>query len=141
MIEITAKLVRADCAGYATGEKIECVIEFVHKGGASDDESRYVIYILLIGKLIIYFIVLYCRDKFDNLAWASVQLHCYCKTSNSDKSATPTVNDLADSLGKTALDSVIQSPGNIILSTEPKILFCDLKLGPTESKQCEYINV
>lgn len=30
MIEIKAKLVRADSAIYATGEKVECLIEFHH---------------------------------------------------------------------------------------------------------------
>jgi len=31
MIEIKAKLVRADSAIYATGECVECLIEFTHK--------------------------------------------------------------------------------------------------------------
>lgn len=31
MIEIKAKLLRADSAIYATGERVECLIEFTHK--------------------------------------------------------------------------------------------------------------
>jgi len=31
MIEIKAKLLRADSAIYATGERVQCLIEFTHK--------------------------------------------------------------------------------------------------------------
>lgn len=72
----------------------------------------------------------------ENLAWASAQLHCYRKTSynvaTSDK-----VNELAELVGKTALDAVTQASGDIIIATKPKILFCDLKLSPGETKICK----
>ncbi|XP_017481883.1 PREDICTED: RAB6A-GEF complex partner protein 2 [Rhagoletis zephyria] len=110
MIEIRAKLVRADSAIYATGERVECLIEFTHIGSPGGDNIRM-----------------------ENLAWASAQLHCYRKTSynvaTSDK-----VNELAELVGKTALDAVTQASGDIIIATNPKILFCDLKLSPGETK-------
>lgn len=114
MIEIKAKLVRADAAIYATGERVECLIEFINKvlgGGAAN-------------------------NNVETLAWASVQLHCYRKTNvyigTQDKAL-----ELAEMIGKTALDAVTQAPGDVIIATKPKILFCDLKLQPHESKICK----
>lgn len=113
MIEITANLVRADAPIFVTGERVECLVEFVHKVLENDDHSN---------------------DFYENLAWASVQLHCYRKTStpqsNNDKTLT-----MGDMAGKTALDAS-QSPGDAIIATKPKILFCDLTLKPNETKTC-----
>lgn len=39
MIEIKAKLVRADSAIYATGECVECLIEFTHKVFSEEQEK------------------------------------------------------------------------------------------------------
>lgn len=41
-------------------------------------------------------------------------------------------------MGDTALNTIGQ--GNLVLQTEPKILFCDLKLSPGETKSCEEFN-
>ncbi|XP_023178917.1 RAB6A-GEF complex partner protein 2 [Drosophila hydei] len=115
MIEIKAKLVRADSAIYATGECVECLIEFTHKLFGEEQQRN---------------------DKastVENLAWASVQLHCYRKTSYSTQSADKTA-ELAELIGRTALDAVTQTPGEVIVATKPKILFCDLKLQPGETK-------
>uniref|UniRef100_A0A1A9ZY47 Arrestin C-terminal-like domain-containing protein n=1 Tax=Glossina pallidipes TaxID=7398 RepID=A0A1A9ZY47_GLOPL len=111
MIEIKAKLVRADAAIYATGERVECLIEFVHKVGENVENV----------------------NNDENLAWASAQLHCYRKTSFSVSSQGKSL-DLSEMIGKTALDAVTQAPGDIIITTKPKILFCDLKLKVNESK-------
>ncbi|XP_017848868.1 RAB6A-GEF complex partner protein 2 [Drosophila busckii] len=119
MIEIKAKLVRADSAIYATGECVECLIEFTHK--VFDEEQAN------------------AREQnannasLENLAWASAQLHCYRKTSYSTPAADKTA-ELAELIGRTALDSVTQTPGEVIVATKPKILFCDLKLQPGETK-------
>ncbi|XP_053969223.1 RAB6A-GEF complex partner protein 2 isoform X2 [Anastrepha ludens] len=110
MIEIKAKLVRADSAIYATGERVECLIEFTHSSMIGDDNSRV-----------------------ENLAWASAQLHCYRKT-HYNVTTGDKVNELAELVGKTALDAVTQASGDIIIATKPKILFCDLKLLPGETK-------
>jgi len=71
----------------------------------------------------------------ENLAWASVQLHCYRKT-NYNTPSTDKTTELADLIGRTALDAVTQAPGEVIVTTKPKILFCDLKLQPGETKMC-----
>ncbi|KAH8359562.1 hypothetical protein KR093_007408 [Drosophila rubida] len=115
MIEIKAKLVRADSAIYATGECVECLIEFTHKTfPESTDRNAN-------------------TANLENLAWASVQLHCYRKTSYSTPSNDKTA-ELAELIGRTALDAVTQAPGEVIVTTKPKILFCDLKLQPGETK-------
>nr|XP_014094004.2 RAB6A-GEF complex partner protein 2 [Bactrocera oleae] len=106
MIEIKAKFVRADSAIYATGERVECLIEFTHRG--NDNREEY-------------------------LAWASAQLHCYRKT-NYNLSSGDKVNELTELVGKTALDAGAQAGGDILIATKPKILFCDLKLLPSETK-------
>ncbi|XP_075145867.1 RAB6A-GEF complex partner protein 2 [Haematobia irritans] len=106
MIEIKAKLVRSDSI-YATGEYVECLIEFTHRtpaGGAIKN------------------------DTVESLAWASVQLHCYRKTNVNNQ------EKMIEMVGKTALDAVTQAPGDVVIATKPKILFCDLKLKPNEAK-------
>ncbi|XP_030374487.1 RAB6A-GEF complex partner protein 2 [Scaptodrosophila lebanonensis] len=118
MIEIKAKLVRADSAIYATGERVECLIEFTHKVFGEEEKNTQ-------------------RNantaSLENLAWASAQLHCYRKTSYSTPGADKSA-ELAELIGRTALDAVTQAPGEVIVATKPKILFCDLKLQPGETK-------
>ncbi|KAM7361744.1 RAB6A-GEF complex partner protein 2 isoform 2-T2 [Cochliomyia hominivorax] len=117
MIEIKAKLVRADAAIYATGERVECLIEFINKVFKSNNGS--------LGS-----INCSSSSNVECLAWASVQLHCYRKTNTNIGS---TENNI-EMIGKTALDAVTQAPGDVIVATKPKILFCDLRLQPNESK-------
>lgn len=38
---------------------------------------------------------------------------------------------------ETALNTQ-QGQGNVVLETEPKILFCDLRLSPGETKSCMF---
>lgn len=73
----------------------------------------------------------------EYLAWASAQLHCYRKT-NYNLSSGDKVNELTELVGKTALDAGAQAGGDILIATKPKILFCDLKLLPSETKVCKY---
>ncbi|XP_043652329.1 RAB6A-GEF complex partner protein 2 isoform X2 [Drosophila teissieri] len=119
MIEIKAKLLRADSAIYATGEKVECLIEFTNKVFYDEQTASQ------------------ARDaneaNRENLAWASAQLHCYRKTSYST-SACDRSAELTEMIGRTALDAVTQAPGEVIVATKPKILFCDLRLLPGETK-------
>lgn len=122
MIEIKAKLVRADAAIYATGERVECLIEFVNKVFNNGAEVAANIASL--------------NNNVECLAWASVQLHCYRKT-NANVGVSDKNLELAEMIGKTALDAVTQAPGDVIIATKPKILFCDLKLQPNESKICK----
>jgi hypothetical protein len=65
----------------------------------------------------------------ENLAWASVQLNGYLKTHDAknihleSQQSHPTTS--------------LNVQDNSFLSTSPKILFCDLKLGKDESKTCK----
>ncbi|XP_036674913.1 RAB6A-GEF complex partner protein 2 isoform X1 [Drosophila suzukii] len=120
MIEIKAKLLRADSAIYATGERVECLIEFTHKVFSDEhptSQNRNANE----------------ASSQENLAWASAQLHCYRKTSYST-STSDKATELTEMIGRTALDAVTQAPGEVIVATKPKILFCDLRLQPGETK-------
>ncbi|XP_033238750.1 RAB6A-GEF complex partner protein 2 isoform X1 [Drosophila pseudoobscura] len=136
MIEIKAKLVRADSAIYATGERVECLIEFTHKVFADEqppsnrnaNEAGYEFQPMT--RISLLNSIFY---SLENLAWASAQLHCYRKTSYSTPAADKT-QELTELIGRTALDAVTQAPGEVIVATKPKILFCDLKLQPGETK-------
>lgn len=67
----------------------------------------------------------------EHLAWASVQINGYCKTQQQLKS--PTTN-FPQALPKTSLNI----HENSIIVTEPKILFCDLRLASGESRTYYY---
>lgn len=128
MIEIKAKLMRTEAGIYATGERLECLIEFKNqcfiskdKTSSNEDESKQV----------------------ENLAWASMQIHCYRKTAQdfiangaNIGSKTLDVNN-GVTTGKTSLDTVTPPLGNIVFASNPKILFCDLKLVPNQKKSCK----
>lgn len=116
MIEVTAKLVR----GYVflTGEVIECNITFSSPPSLTHKISQS------------------HNDIFESLAWASVQLHCQCFTdpkiakSDDQKHTIGTENN-------TALSTYSQDAGKTVITTKPKILFCDLRLSPGQAKTCE----
>lgn len=65
----------------------------------------------------------------ENLAWASVQINGYCKTQE-------TRNPASSSYPQT-LPTSLNLQENSILSTDPKILFCDLRLANGESRTCK----
>lgn len=113
MIEITAKLIKGPV--YLTGEVVECSITFNHPPSPTHKISQS------------------HNDVFESLAWASAQINCQCttdiklnKNANADKKEYFT-ND-------TALSYFVKDPGQIELSTKPKILFCDLRLSPGHTK-------
>lgn len=75
------------------------------------------------------------------MAWATAQIHCYCARTNDDKSIdVGTTKSMQKSnvilSAETALNTQ-QGQGNTVLETEPKILFCDLRLSPGETKSCK----
>lgn len=74
-------------------------------------------------------------DILENLAWASVQIHCYSSSAISEK--TPDVNYMKNT-NDTSLNAAVQGQGDPVLTTNPKILFCDLRLAPGEIKSCKY---
>jgi hypothetical protein len=65
----------------------------------------------------------------ENLAWASVQINGYCKT---QELKAPKEN-LPQTIPKTSLNI----HENSFLATDPKILFCDLRLANGESRTCK----
>lgn len=76
----------------------------------------------------------------ENLAWATAQIHCYCSRNTDDKANEATTSSSQKNnliLGDTALNTQL-GQGNLVLETEPKILFCDLRLSPNETKSCEH---
>lgn len=76
------------------------------------------------------------------MAWATAQIHCYCSSANDEKTnETTTIKNVvkvAIVTADTALNTQ-QGQGNVVLETKPKILFCDLRLSPGETRSCVYI--
>uniref|UniRef100_A0A8W7PTE7 Uncharacterized protein n=1 Tax=Anopheles coluzzii TaxID=1518534 RepID=A0A8W7PTE7_ANOCL len=119
MLEINAKLLRDQSAVFMCGEVVECLIDFIHPSLPEHKISQS------------------NSDILENLAWATVQLHCYCNASFNEKGP----HDAAANRnvgGSTSLNASNQLKGEVLHSTEPKILFCDLRLSPGEAKQFLY---
>lgn len=75
--------------------------------------------------------------RLENLAWATAQIHCYCTMAEDEKSSDSVrKTSVYSSSAETALNSG-QNDGDVVLSTEPKILFCDLGLLPGDTKSCK----
>uniref|UniRef100_A0A1B6CB05 RAB6A-GEF complex partner protein 2 n=1 Tax=Clastoptera arizonana TaxID=38151 RepID=A0A1B6CB05_9HEMI len=121
MIEVSAKLVGGPV--YVPGESIGCCISFNHPPVPPDTRFRS------------------NRDALETLAWASAQIHCLCSTNGkllmpSKESVTP--EEVSMSSTDTSFAPCRGDKGRIVLSTKPKILFCDLRLSPGESKSYFY---
>lgn len=120
MIEITARLIRDQSAVFLCGETVECLITFTNPSLPEHRISQS------------------NSDILENLAWATVQIHCYCNSTVQDRGGSGT--EAASSLnrnfiGSTSLNASNQLKGEVLKSTDPKILFCDLRLSPGESRQ------
>ncbi|XP_035900436.1 RAB6A-GEF complex partner protein 2 [Anopheles stephensi] len=120
MIEINAKLLRDQSAVFMCGEVVECLIDFIHPSLPEHKISQS------------------NSDILENLAWATVQLHCYCNASFNEKSTNNEAVSNRNVGGSTSLNASNQLKGEVLHSTEPKILFCDLRLSPGEAKQFLY---
>lgn len=109
-------------------------------------------------------------DLFESLAWASAQVHCQC-TINSKMVLSEKINTAArsvainastnsrevplifptlfllytyiyyDSVPDTTFAPWQQDNGHVVLNTKPKILCCDLRLSPGESKTCKFLTI
>lgn len=80
----------------------------------------------------------------ENLAWGACQIHCYCNstislpesasasgiTHSGQPESLPSMND-------TSIAAAMKGQGQVVFKTEPKILFCDLRLAPGETKSCK----
>lgn len=120
MIEITAKLVRDQSAVFLCGEIVECLITFTNP------------------KLSEHAISQSNSDILENLAWATAQIHCYCNSTIQDRTGaavepSSTINKNVS--GSTSLNASNQLKGEVLKSSDPKILFCDLRLSPGEFRQ------
>nr|CAB3265550.1 retrograde Golgi transport protein RGP1 homolog [Phallusia mammillata] len=118
MIEVTAKLGRGTV--YFAGENISCSIRFTNVSG--DPESV------------------------ETIAWASAQIHCFCSV-NDSRVILP-IALLKSKAIKTGGSGHVTSfipnkdeQGHCVLQTPVKILFCDLKLEPGESRSYHFTEV
>lgn len=115
MIEVTAKLIRGHV--FLSGEIVECSISFTHPPSPSHKISQS------------------HNDIFESLAWASAQIHCQCFTDPKIGKQDDSVN-LA-MMNNTTLAVCTQEAGKVEVATKPKILFCDLRLSPGQTKTCK----
>lgn len=115
MIEVVAKLPRGHV--FLSGEIVECSITFIHPQLPSHMVSQS------------------HTDALESLAWASAQIHCYCFT-DSKISKLQELGNTA-TFADTALNASLNGTGKVEISTKPKILFCDLRLAPGQSKTCK----
>ncbi|XP_063231541.1 RAB6A-GEF complex partner protein 2 isoform X2 [Bacillus rossius redtenbacheri] len=126
MIEVTAKLVKGPV--YLAGEAVECYITFLNPQVSTHKRAQS------------------NSDVFENLVWASVQIHCQCSTSS--RVAYPSADNAyaAEEISTANTADTSFAPcrgerGHVVLSTKPKILFCDLRLSTGESKSYMYSEV
>ncbi|XP_029643732.1 RAB6A-GEF complex partner protein 2 [Octopus sinensis] len=122
MIDVVATLPRGPV--YLAGETIHCIITFSNSA-LPEYESH--------------------GEQYDVLAWASVQIHCQ-RTVSETRIVLPSSTNLStEEVSTTGCEtSFVPNKGEkgcTVLSTKPKILFCDLKLAPGESKQYEYKDI
>ncbi|XP_072777790.1 RAB6A-GEF complex partner protein 2 isoform X3 [Taeniopygia guttata] len=111
MIEVLAKLGRGPV--FLAGEVLECVITFTNPLSASSTSASS-----------------------EMLAWASAQIHCQFHASENRVALPPSDGSKHDvqAENETVFVPNRGERGQCILSTPPKILFCDLRLDPGESK-------
>ncbi|XP_059612847.1 RAB6A-GEF complex partner protein 2 [Phlebotomus argentipes] len=114
MIEITSKLVREQTPVFLCGEVVECFISFTNPSLPEHKIAQSNI------------------DILENLAWATAQIHCYCNSVFQERSNQDSLTN------DTSLTAATQGQGDIVMATSPKILFCDLRLAPGETKSYLY---
>lgn len=83
----------------------------------------------------------YFRDSTETLAWAGVQIYCHCTLDEARVQFLP--DSSTGEQGSMASPDTSFNPsrserGHVVFSTNPRILFCDLKLAPNESKTFVY---
>ncbi|XP_062828749.1 RAB6A-GEF complex partner protein 2 isoform X2 [Anolis carolinensis] len=115
MIEVSAWLVRG--AVFLAGEALECLVTF--RNPLPPDATS---------------------ASSEMLAWASAQIHCQFHVSESRVAMPPTEESRHDvqAENETVFVPNRGERGKCIVSTPPKILFCDLRLDPGESKTYSY---
>ncbi|XP_075774453.1 RAB6A-GEF complex partner protein 2 isoform X1 [Pelodiscus sinensis] len=115
MIEVLAQLSRGPV--FLAGEMLECAIVFTNPLSPASTSATS-----------------------EMLAWASAQIHCQFHASESRVALPPSDASAHDvqAENETVFVPNRGERGQCILSTPPKILFCDLRLDPGESKSYSY---
>ncbi|XP_052807566.1 RAB6A-GEF complex partner protein 2-like [Mya arenaria] len=115
-IEVTALLKRGTV--FLAGETLHCDITFKNVGPVQEGP--------------------------DSLSWASAQINCQCSVSES-RVFLPRMHQLSSEDISTSSDtSFVPSKGErglTVLSTKPRILFCDLRIDPGQSKTFTYSEI
>ncbi|XP_048359552.1 RAB6A-GEF complex partner protein 2 isoform X1 [Sphaerodactylus townsendi] len=116
MIEVCAALLRGGPA-FLAGEALECLVTL--RNPLPPDATS---------------------ASSEMLAWASAQIHCQFHASESRVALPPSDNSRHDVQAESETVFVPNrgERGQCILSTPPKILFCDLRLDPGESRTYSY---
>lgn len=125
MIEVIAKLCRGSV--YLAGETVECIVTFKNPATNPNVKAQS------------------NSDVYETLAWASAQIHCHCSV-NDAKVRYPLTSSLSqEELAiynkDTSFAPCKGERGHVVLSTKPKILFCDVRLLPGECKSFIYKEV
>uniref|UniRef100_A0A8C2X0S7 GP1 homolog, RAB6A GEF complex partner 1 n=1 Tax=Cyclopterus lumpus TaxID=8103 RepID=A0A8C2X0S7_CYCLU len=117
MIEVVASMARGPV--FLAGELMECLITFTNPMSHLSTSAS-------------------C----EMLAWASAQIHCQFHASES-RVALPAQGNKQDvqAESNTVLIPSRGERGQCVLDTPPKILFCDLRLDPGESKTYLYSEI
>lgn len=128
MIEVQAKLLRD--VVYVAGDSVECLVTFTNKQhDANCNEPN--------GNSI--------KRMPENIAWASAQIHCHCSVDESKVRfpKSPSQEQMATGSKDTSFIPCRGEgeKGYVVFSSKPKILFCDLRLLPGESKSFMYKEV
>lgn len=124
MIEVQAKLLRD--VVYVAGDSVECLVTFSNKeNDANQDEQGESNCI---------------KPTAESLAWASAQIHCHCSVDEAKVRfpKSPSQEQMATGSKDTSFIPCRGEKGYVVFSSKPKILFCDLRLLPGESKSFVY---
>ncbi|CAH1254897.1 RGP1 [Branchiostoma lanceolatum] len=120
MIVVEARL---DRTVYLAGEVLECFVSFTNQTSEG---------------------AVPLNSDSESLAWASAQLHCQCSVSEA-RVVWPGEDTGEVPYGQEGSDTVFipsrGERGHTVLSTAPRILFCDLKLRQGETKTYLYREV
>lgn len=118
MIEVTGFLPRGSV--YLAGETVKCIVTIKNLSKPS-------------------------QNNVDCLAWASVQINCQCSVSDTRINLPNTRKLSSEEISPSSSDTSFVpnrgEQGMTVLSTKPRILFCDLKLKPGESKSFAFEDV
>ncbi|XP_054721072.1 RAB6A-GEF complex partner protein 2-like [Uloborus diversus] len=120
MIEVHARLPYGSV--FLAGEVVECLVTFRNPFTYSQKQSQS------------------NSDLEEVLAWASAQIHCQCTVDDAlvKFPSSASQEELATASQETSFIPCRGESGHVVLSTKPKILFCDLKLSPGQSKTYIY---